>query len=140
MKNNQHEQLFTESTAEFEATPAFHELDDEVAATCSGGKIYFGGSNPDVILFEDTHYRGKALRINATSGAGDANLDNEFAGIGTDFNNKTSSIKVIRGTWQIYRRDGYKGQTATLTPGKTYKIPKEFGLPDNSLTGIRRIS
>lgn len=138
MKNNQHEQMFTELTAEFEATPAFHELDDEVAATCSGGTIYFGGSNPDVILFEDTNYRGDALRINATNGDGDENLDNEFAGIGTDFNNKTSSIKVVRGTWQIYTGDDYKGTTKTLKPGDYY-TPTKFGLPNDSLTGIRRV-
>ncbi len=138
MKDKQQEQLFTELTAEFEATPAFQELDDEVAATCSGGQIYFGGSNPDVILFEDTQYRGKALRINATSGAGDDNLDNEFAGIGTDFNDKTSSIKVIRGTWQIYTGDNYTGTTKTLRPGDYY-TPQAFGLPNDSMTGIRRV-
>jgi hypothetical protein len=135
MKNNQHEQL-TELTAEFEGTPAFHELDDEVAATCSGGTIYFGGSNPDVILFEDTQYRGKALRINATSGDGDDNLDN--AAIGSGWNNRTSSIRVIRGTWQIYTDGNYKGTTRTLVPGDYY-TPQKFGLPNDSLTGIRRV-
>jgi hypothetical protein len=135
MKNNQHEQLFTELTAESEA-PAFQELDDEVAATCSGGKISFGGSNPDVLLFEDTQYRGRALAINATSGAGDENLDN--AAIGSGWNNRTSSIKIIRGTWQIYTGDNYKGTTKTLRPGDYY-TPQAFGLPNDSLTGIRRV-
>jgi hypothetical protein len=136
MKNNQHEQLFTELTAEFEATPAFHELDDEVAATCSGGRIFFGGADPDVILFEDSQYRGRALRVNATSGDGDSNLTDQ------GFNDKTSSIKVIRGTWQIYEHANYTGRTTTLRPGDYYTPP--FGrrpniVPNDSLTGIRRV-
>jgi hypothetical protein len=132
MKNNQHEQLFTELSAELESTPAFHELDDEVAATCSGGGIFFGGTNPDLILFEDSQYRGRALRVNATSGSGDSNLTNQ------GFNDKTSSIKVIRGTWQVYEHSNYTGRTKTLRPGDYY-TPQTLGLSNDSLTGIRRV-
>lgn len=137
MKDNHHKQLLTELTDEFEATPAFNELDDEVAASCSGGRISFGGSNPDVILFEDTNFGGASLRINATSGDGDDNLDNALVGSG--WNNRTSSISVIRGTWQIFESDGYKGRSKTLT-SRRYANSGEFGLPNDSLTAIRRLS
>jgi len=132
MKDNQ---LFTELTAEFEA-PAFTELDDKVAATCSGGKITFGGSNPDVLLFEDKNFGGDVLKINANVGSGDGNLDNSPFGSG--WNNKTSSIKILRGKWQIYQKDDYEGPSKTLKVGE-YLNASAFGLADNSLTGIRRI-
>ncbi len=135
MKDNQHEQLFTELTAKFEA-PAFQELDDEVAANCSGGRFYTGGDNPDVLLFESENYKGRVLKINATNGDGDDNLDNSIFDHG--WNNIVSSVRVIRGTWQIYDLSGYKGTSKTLTPGD-YRYPKDFGLGNDELTGIRRI-
>jgi hypothetical protein len=121
---------------QLDAILAVKELDDEVAATCSGGKIYFGGSDPDVLLFEDKNYGGDVLKINATNGDGDGNLDNSAFGSG--WNNKTSSITIKRGTWQIFQNDGYKGKSKTLKPGK-YANSSAFGLADNTLTGIRRI-
>ncbi|QFS48674.1 beta/gamma crystallin-related protein [Nostoc sphaeroides] len=111
-------------------------IDDEVAATCSGGRIYFGGSDPDVILFEDKNFGGAALRINATNGAGDDNLDN--AAFGSGWNNRTSSIKVIRGEWQLFRDGNFKGPVSVRRKGN-YKTPRAFGQADNALTGIRRI-
>lgn len=121
---------------QLDAILAVKELDDEVAATCSGGKIYFDGPNPDVLLFEDNNYGGGVLRINATNGAGDENLDNSLVGSG--WNNKTSSIKIVRGEWQIFQDDGYKGKSKTLKPG-SYSKASAFGLANDSLTGIRRI-
>jgi Beta/Gamma crystallin len=141
MKDNQHEQLFTEFTVdEFEATPTFQELGDEVAATCSGGvqrDIYFGGPDPDVILYDSPNLRssGGTLHINAKALGGDDNLDN--SAIGSGWNNKTSSIEVIRGEWLLYKDGGQKGTPVKLKPGK-YRNAKAFGLPDNSLTGIFR--
>ncbi len=136
MKDNQHEQLFTELTTEFEA-PAFTELDDEVAATCSGGKIYFGGSDPDMILFENENFTGDSLRVNATIGDGDDNLDNAL--IGRGWNDKTSSIIIYKGRWQLFRKDGYTGPVSVRSGG-SYKKWTAFGhRVDNDLTGIRRI-
>jgi hypothetical protein len=137
MKDNQHEQLFTELTAEFEA-PAFKELDDEVAASCSGGLFYVNGPDPDVILYDKPNFQGNSLRINATDGDGDDNLSNY------GWNDKTSSIRVVRGKWRIFQNAGFvgkKGEVTFLNPGKypaTYADNTKFLLPDNSLTGIRR--
>jgi hypothetical protein len=131
MKNNQHEQLFTELSAELEATPAFHELDDEVAATCSGGGLFGGGANPDVIIFRDSQYRGPAIRLNAATGDGGHVTKYHF-------NDLTSSIKVIRGTWQIYEHSNFTGRTKTLRPGDYY-TPQTLGIPNDSLSSIRRV-
>ncbi|MEH2289035.1 beta/gamma crystallin-related protein [Nostoc sp.] len=128
-----------ENFNQLDVTLAVKELDNEVAATCSGGapKFYTGGSNPDVILYDDINFGSKAaLPINAELYGGDSNLDN--SAIGSGWNNRTSSIKVIRGTWKIYRDSGYKGTVVTLKPG-SYPNPKAFGLPNDSLTGIIRV-
>ncbi len=124
MKNNQHEQLFTELTTEFEAA-AFTELDDEVAATCSGGLA-------PVTLYKDRNYRGTATNISRS----DDNIDNAVFGSGA--NNNTSSIIVRQGIWEIYTGDNYTGQSRRLGPG-AYPNPAAFGLPDNTLTAIRRL-
>ena len=124
---------------------ALREISDESAASCSGGKFFVNGPNPDVILYDSVYDRngnpptGAALPINATTGDGDDNLDNKFGGIGPyDFNNKTSSIKVIRGQWRIFEDDGYRGKSTVLKPGD-YANPGKFGLSNDSLTGILRI-
>lgn len=139
MKNTQHEQLFTELTAEFEA-PVFLELDDEVAATCSGGRVEFGGPNPDVILFEHINRGGAALRINATLGDGDSNLINNRLGLFSNWNDKTSSIQVVRGRWQVFMHAGYghPSRIVTVNPGY-YPNAAAIGLPNDSISSIRRI-
>ncbi len=135
MKDNQHEQLFTELTAESEA-PAFTELDDEVAATCSGGRIYFDGPDPDMVLFEHTNFTGRSLGVNATTNDGDDNLDNAL--IGNGWNDRTSSMIIYRGNWQLFRDAGYVGPASRRSTGR-YETPREFGQANDALTGIRRI-
>lgn len=117
----------------------FAEINDEDAANCSGGRVEFNGPDPDVILFEDVNYGGKRLGINATTGDGSSNL---FSRIMSripprTWNDKTSSIKVIRGEWQIFQNAGYNSPSRTLTRGD-YRTPQAFGLPNDSLTSIRR--
>ncbi|MBN3898611.1 MAG: beta/gamma crystallin family protein [Nostoc sp. NOS(2021)] len=124
MRDNQHEQLFTGLTTEFEV-PAFTELDDEVAATCSGGLA-------PVTLYTDPNYLGTATDISRS----DDNVDNALFGSGA--NNNTSSIIVREGIWKIYTDNNYKGQSYILEPG-AYPNAETFHLPDNTLTAIRRL-
>lgn len=126
---------------QLDATLTVMELDDEVAASCSGGaRFYTGGSNPDVILYDEINFGSSyaTLPINAELNGGDGNLDNDGSLRTSGWNNRTSSILVIRGTWKIYRDSGYKGTVVTLKPGR-YPNPQSFGLPNDSLTGIRRV-
>jgi hypothetical protein len=128
MKDNQHEQLFTELTAEFEATPAFQELDDEVAATCSGGAA-------PVTLYVNPYLSGESMDINGN----DRDLRNgPFQGI----NDRTSSIYIREGKWELFSDKEYSQGTGSsnnpLGPG-VYNTALDFGLPDNSLSSIRRV-
>ncbi|MHC5939226.1 beta/gamma crystallin-related protein [Nostoc sp.] len=96
MKDNQHEQLFTELTAEFEA-PAFNELDDEFAATIGGGaNIEFYDTNDFQQLLGSFDFGGKSELIN---------------------NDKISSIIVRGGFWRLYEDVDYEGYAQTYGPG-----------------------
>ncbi len=110
---------------QLDATLTVMELDDEVAATCSGGAA-------PVTLYEDTNYGGAAYDVYGN----DDNLDNSAFGSG--WNNRTSSIVIRKGTWTIFEDSGYKGRSKVLGPGR-YSTPEAFGLRNDSLTGIRRL-
>jgi hypothetical protein len=122
MKNNQHEQLFTELTAESEA-PAFTELDDEVAASCSGGVAY---------LYEHAGFQGRRLQF--FNGA-----DNLGA---WDFNDKTSSIQIVGNEqWTFYEHINREGKPVTLGPGEysLYRL-NQLGIRNDSISSLRRIA
>ncbi|GAA6623673.1 beta/gamma crystallin-related protein [Scytonema sp. NUACC26] len=120
---------------QFEEISAIKELDDEVAAICSGGVRYPGGNDPDVILFSDSSYRGRTLGLNASIGDGFSNLrDTDL-----NFNDVTSSITIIRGVWAFYRDAGYNNYEGTLTRGQ-YTVGGNFGtLTNDSISSLVRI-
>ena len=129
MKDNQHEQLFTELTAEFEA-PAFKEVDDEVAATCSGGYVE---------LYENGPFApGRVLGFSGPIVSGDRDLRTTIAG---DFNDKTSSIFISAGErWQFFQDIGYRGRSVTLGPGSYPVLPRDTGFPNDWVSSLRRVA
>jgi hypothetical protein len=130
MKDNQHEQLFTELTAEFE-TSIFKELDDEVAATCSGGEGYTGSDDPDVILYIDGRLKGDRLDVNAS-------IKDGLSSLGRKFNDKVSSFIIRKGKWAFYADAGYKGlYSKPLGPGTYYSLPKGFS--NDQLSSLKRV-
>ncbi|MEH1834181.1 MAG: beta/gamma crystallin-related protein [Nostoc sp.] len=95
---------------------AVNQLNDEVAATCSGGGV--GGRNPDVILFKDPGEKGDRLGLKSKKGKGIANIGLDNEGNPNGFNDQTSSIKIIRGRWNFFSDSNFKGQsTGVLGPG-----------------------
>ncbi|WP_375473234.1 beta/gamma crystallin-related protein [uncultured Nostoc sp.] len=115
----------------FEAISSIKELNDEDAATCSGGVAYTGSTNPDVILYRDVDFNNTNLPVNASVGDG-------IAYVGDDFNDVTSSIAIIRGTWAFYRDADFTTYQTTLGPG-LYSIPPS-GIANDSLSSLLRIS
>ena len=138
MKDNQHEQLFTELTAESEA-PAFEELDNETAAACSGGVAYLYGSNPDVILHKDSNGQGQSIGANASTGDGIRNVgfsDGKGGGFNTTFNDTVTSITIKRGSWQFFDDSNYGGDTTgRLGPG-SYQL----GHMNDKITSFIRVA
>jgi hypothetical protein len=59
---NQPQNLFALDTVQ--------DLDNETAATCSGGVGYLGSGDPDVILYRHARFQGDSLNLNAATGDG----------------------------------------------------------------------
>ena len=98
---------------------AVKELNDEVAATCSGG---------NVSLYRDGNFQGGGITFSNS----DANLANN------NFNDATSSI-IIRGNqrWRFYKNVNFRGPSVTLGPGRYPRVGQ--GLND-SISSLKRIS
>ncbi|MFB2937822.1 beta/gamma crystallin-related protein [Aerosakkonemataceae cyanobacterium BLCC-F154] len=114
---SQHEQLFTEIEA-----PAFTELEDEVAATCSGGAAY---------LYQHDGFQGRRL----TFYEGTDNLRYY------NFNDETSSIKITGNkSWVFYQHINNQGKPVTLPPGEynLYQL-RQRGIQNDWISSLRRI-
>ncbi|KAB8330653.1 beta/gamma crystallin family protein [Scytonema tolypothrichoides VB-61278] len=114
MKDNQHEQLFTE-------------LDNEVAATCSGGYVD---------LYENGPFApGRVATVFAPVGFGDRDLRN------SNFNDKTSSIFISAGErWEFFRDINYQGPSRILGPGSYPVLPRDTGFPNDWVSSLRRVA
>ncbi|MEH2242816.1 MAG: beta/gamma crystallin-related protein [Nostoc sp.] len=114
---------------------AVKELNDEVAATCSGGVHYKGSNDPDVIFYDNLNFTGKSLRLNASISDGDPNIGLNNKGKVNGFNDQASSIKIIRGRWNFFDDSNFKGQsTGILGPGSYY-----LGANNNVITSAFRV-
>jgi len=87
-------------TQDLFALGAMQDLDNETAATCSGGSGYFGSNDPDIILYEDANFQGRAVNVNASPEDG-VNLTGEL-------NDSVSSMKILRGTWRVTEDDNFR--------------------------------
>ncbi|MDM9586273.1 beta/gamma crystallin-related protein [Nostoc sp. GT001] len=114
----------------FEAISSIKELNDEDAATYSGGIAFTGGNNPDVILYTDEGFNGRNLGVNASGSDG-------VPYVGDDFNDLTSSIAIIRGTWAFYRDLNFTTYQTTLGPGLYSSLPG--GIANDSLSSLFRV-
>ncbi|MEH2361747.1 beta/gamma crystallin-related protein [Nostoc sp.] len=113
----------------FEAISTIIELNDEDAATCSGG-AYTGSNDPDIILYRDGGFGGgNPLAVNASIGDGVNN-------VGPDFNDVTSSFVIIRGTWQFYKDENYRGYEGSYGPGVYSSLPG--GIVNDDITSLYR--
>jgi len=116
MKDNQHEQLFTELTADSEA-PAFEELDNETAAAIGGGaKIEV--------------YRDSNSRVNLGS------FNTGSAQLSALANNKISSIKVNAGTWVLYDLPNHQGESSVRYGPGSHNLPSLLNDRTSSLKQV----
>lgn len=110
-----------------EAMSALKLVEDEVAATCSGGSAYTGSGDPDVNLFSGSPDGGDSLTVNADIGDG-------LSYIGDGFNDKTTFVQVLRGTWVAYDNANFDQPLGTFGPG-VYAL----GDGANRLSSIQRV-
>jgi hypothetical protein len=126
---------------QFEEILAIKELDDEVAATCSGGEGYTGSSDPDVILYQDEHFvpgwtGTRSLKVNAKIKDGLSNLRDHSPNL----NDRTSSFEIKRGLWNFYADKDYKGlyNNQPLGPGR-YSTLAGTGISNDQLSSLYRV-
>lgn len=116
----------------FEAISTIIELNDEDAATCSGGVAYTGSNDPDIILYRDAGFGGgNPLAVNAS-------INDGINYVGDNFNDVTSSFVIVRGTWQFYRDANYGVYQNTLGPG-LYSYVANSGIPNDSISSLYRV-
>lgn len=97
-------------------------------ALLSGASLFFhlGAQAGELTLFEDDNFRGRAVNVRET-------ID-DLSRLG--FNDKTSSIMVRSGTWEVCTDSGFRGNCKTLTPGEYRSLP---GMND-AITSVREDS
>ena len=125
MKVNQHEQLFAELTAEFEAT-AIQELDNETAAAIQGGY--------NLELYDNEDF---TKRVGSFNYGGKKKLIAD---------NKISSIVVKDGLWRFYEKPNYDESggaytLGTLEDGKPayYKLGPGSAYLNNQISSFQRV-
>lgn len=89
---------------------------------------YFGGVGEQVILYKDADFQGEYKHIyQATPYVGD------------DFNDKTSSIIVAKGTWMFYLHSNYGGPfVIPLRPG-LYPNVTHVGIINDNLSSLKPV-
>jgi len=89
-----------------------------VGAAAHAGEIY---------LYEDTGFAGRqvGIRSNAPSISS------------MDFNDRTSSIVVRAGRWEVCNDDGYRGECAIFEPGQYASLDGRF---DKRVSSVREIA
>ncbi|BAZ23050.1 hypothetical protein NIES4073_39380 [Kalymmatonema gypsitolerans NIES-4073] len=113
---------------------AVKEINDEVAATCSGGVARINDPDPDVTLYADGQLRGGSLRVNASVGDGIPNI-----GTNGSFNDRTSSLVIHRGQWEFFADSGYRGRYSRVLGPGLYRSLDATQISNDQLTGLRRV-
>lgn len=100
---------------------AVNELNDEVAATCSGGAR--------VQVFTGPNFSGTASTI----------VDSNVSKLSSVFNNKISSIKVLSGKWTFWSNANFSGKGISLTPGNYRNLARySDGAFNNVISSFKR--
>jgi hypothetical protein len=84
-----------------------------------------GGYRGDILMFEDTGYQGRVYEV-----MGDT-PDLDVA----RFNDKASSIRIVRGKWEICEHANYQGRCSRLDADQ-FVLPREW---NDAISSIRRV-
>lgn len=126
MKDNQHEQLFTELTG----IAGVQELDNEAAAAIQGGDA--------LELYKDTGVFGASGLLGSFNTGGKRRLS-------SNANDQISSIVIRDGRWRFYENENYGGASLEFGPGR-YDLPLyvlRFNPPtswNDQISSFKRIS
>ncbi len=86
----------------------------KTALLCTAALLaHAGASAGEMTLFKDSSFRGPAVSVRS-------DVD-DLSRLG--FNDKTSSIIVRSGTWEVCQHAGYRGNCRLLRPGRYSSMP-----------------
>jgi hypothetical protein len=123
MNSNNQSQNRLEYFQNLGALSGIQELSDGAAATCSGGT--------DIILYDNDNF----------SGSSKAFTDDIGNFVDVDFNDRTESISVRNGVWEVYVDRSFKGADALLTDGDyTARELRAKGINPNTISSINRVA
>lgn len=88
-------------------------------------------ADPQIILYQDTNFGGRAVTL-TTCGSGNLGVD-------YNFNDQTSSIRVESGIWLVYNDANYSGACYVLHPGE-YPAPDRWGGTNDSISAVRPLA
>jgi Beta/Gamma crystallin len=120
------------------------DITPETAANYSGGvgRIDDRNNDPDIIMYRDPNGDGRdgSIGINAAIGDGIPNIgfkDGVSGGGSTGLNDRVSSIRILRGSWNFFDDSNFSGQQSTgiLRPGN-YNLPAN----DDRITSALRVA
>jgi len=80
---------------------------------------------PEVVIYEHINYGGASERTNLN-----------WYHVGDFWNDKISSIVVVRGTWRFYKHVHYQGLYWDLSEGY-YNWVKNVGMPNDIISSFR---
>jgi hypothetical protein len=88
---------------------------------------FAGADAPEVVLYESMKFEDEEWRTNLS-----------YSWVGDDWNDKISSIIVVRGLWEFFEHRDFQGQSWKLGPGY-YNHVRDAGIPDDSISSFRSI-
>ncbi|AXE31345.1 hypothetical protein DK842_16425 [Chromobacterium phragmitis] len=83
----------------------------------------------EIILYQNSNFGGRSVDLTSNS----ANLGTDY-----NFNDQTSSIRVVSGTWLLYKDAGFASTCWILTPGE-YSSPGTWGGSNDSISSLRAL-
>ena len=87
----------------------------------------------EIILFEHINFHGAHKHLYGSE-------SNLAASDDSSFNDKISSFVINSGTWQFFRDTNFAGPASTvLGPGR-YNWVENFGIPNDSISSVRRVT
>ena len=87
----------------------------------------------EIILFQHTNFRGAHKHLYGSESNLNASDDNFF-------NDKISSFVIKEGTWQFFRDVNFSGPASNVFSVGRYNWVESFGIPNDSISSVRRVS
>lgn len=87
----------------------------------------------EIVLFQHTNFRGAHKHLFVSE-------PNLAAAEDSFFNDKISSFVIVSGRWQFFRDVNYMGPASVVFGPGVYNWVESFGIPNDSISSIRRIA